>query len=103
QFIQVQLDCISISYSPRSFGFSRYSADVQDAALQNPWGNGVGPTLFWIGNNGSGTSTLVQRQMPCFVTPQRQRDVNVPPGRAASRRERDRQGRFLAVTVDLVL
>jgi uncharacterized protein (TIGR03118 family) len=33
-------------------------ADHQDANLQNPWGNGFGSTPFWIGNNGSGTSTL---------------------------------------------
>src|SRR3974377_1284046 len=33
-------------------------ADHQDAHLKNPWGNGFGATPFWIGNNGSGTSTL---------------------------------------------
>jgi uncharacterized protein (TIGR03118 family) len=33
-------------------------ADHQDANLVNPWGNGFGPTPFWIGNNGTGTSTL---------------------------------------------
>src|SRR5579872_1536940 len=33
-------------------------ADHTDASLQNPWGNGFGATPFWIGNNGSGTSTL---------------------------------------------
>jgi uncharacterized protein (TIGR03118 family) len=33
-------------------------ADHQDPNLVNPWGNGFGPTPFWIGNNGSGTSTL---------------------------------------------
>jgi uncharacterized protein (TIGR03118 family) len=33
-------------------------ADHQDANLVNPWGNGFGSTPFWIGNNGTGTSTL---------------------------------------------
>ena len=33
-------------------------ADHQDANLQNPWGNGFGATPFWVGNNGTGTSTL---------------------------------------------
>ena len=33
-------------------------ADHQDANLINPWGNGFGATPFWIGNNGTGTSTL---------------------------------------------
>src|SRR5579884_4258796 len=33
-------------------------ADHQDSKLVNPWGNGFGSTPFWIGNNGSGTSTL---------------------------------------------
>src|SRR5579885_2906538 len=33
-------------------------ADHQDPKLVNPWGNGFGATPFWIGNNGSGTSTL---------------------------------------------
>ena len=33
-------------------------ADHQDKNLVNPWGNGFGPTPFWIGNNGTGTSTL---------------------------------------------
>ena len=33
-------------------------ADHQDPKLVNPWGNGFGSTPFWIGNNGSGTSTL---------------------------------------------
>jgi uncharacterized protein (TIGR03118 family) len=34
-------------------------ADHQDPNLVNPWGNGFSPTSpLWIGNNGSGTSTL---------------------------------------------
>ena len=33
-------------------------ADHQDPNLVNPWGNGFGASPFWIGNNGSGTSTL---------------------------------------------
>jgi uncharacterized protein (TIGR03118 family) len=33
-------------------------ADHQDSKLVNPWGNGFGATPFWIGNNGTGTSTL---------------------------------------------
>jgi uncharacterized protein (TIGR03118 family) len=33
-------------------------ADHQDANLVNPWGNGFGASPFWIGNNGTGTSTL---------------------------------------------
>ncbi|MGB9456344.1 MAG: TIGR03118 family protein [Bryobacteraceae bacterium] len=33
-------------------------ADHQDHNLVNPWGNGFGATPFWIGNNGTGTSTL---------------------------------------------
>jgi uncharacterized protein (TIGR03118 family) len=33
-------------------------ADHQDSNLVNPWGNGFGATPFWIGNNGTGTSTL---------------------------------------------
>jgi uncharacterized protein (TIGR03118 family) len=33
-------------------------ADHQDANLINPWGNGFGQSPFWVGNNGTGTSTL---------------------------------------------
>lgn len=33
-------------------------ADHQDTNLVNPWGNGFGQSPFWIGNNGTGTSTL---------------------------------------------
>ena len=33
-------------------------ADHQDPNLVNPWGNGFGQSPFWVGNNGSGTSTL---------------------------------------------
>jgi uncharacterized protein (TIGR03118 family) len=33
-------------------------ADHQDTHLINPWGNGFGSTPFWIGNEGTGTSTL---------------------------------------------
>jgi len=33
-------------------------ADKQDPNLINPWGNGFGTSPFWIGNNGTGTSTL---------------------------------------------
>jgi len=33
-------------------------ADHQDPNLVNAWGNGFGASPFWIGNNGSGTSTL---------------------------------------------
>ena len=33
-------------------------ADHQDPNLVNPWGNGFGASPFWIGNNGTGTSTL---------------------------------------------
>jgi uncharacterized protein (TIGR03118 family) len=33
-------------------------ADVQDPNLVNPWGNGFGSTPFWIGDQGSGVSTL---------------------------------------------
>jgi uncharacterized protein (TIGR03118 family) len=33
-------------------------ADTVDPKLVNPWGNGFGQSPFWIGNNGSGTSTL---------------------------------------------
>ena len=33
-------------------------ADHQDPNLVNPWGNGFGTSPFWIGNNGTGTSTL---------------------------------------------
>jgi uncharacterized protein (TIGR03118 family) len=33
-------------------------ADHQDPNLVNPWGNGFGASPFWVGNNGSGTSTL---------------------------------------------
>jgi uncharacterized protein (TIGR03118 family) len=33
-------------------------ADHQDKNLVNPWGNGFGATPFWVGNNGTGTSTL---------------------------------------------
>src|ERR1700675_561026 len=34
------------------------TADYQDPNLVNPWGNGFGPTPFWVGNNGTGTATL---------------------------------------------
>ncbi|HTC32368.1 MAG TPA: TIGR03118 family protein [Bryobacteraceae bacterium] len=34
------------------------TADHQDPNLVNPWGNGFGSTPFWVGNNGTGTSTL---------------------------------------------
>jgi uncharacterized protein (TIGR03118 family) len=34
------------------------TADYQDPNLVNPWGNGFGASPFWIGNNGTGTSTL---------------------------------------------
>lgn len=34
------------------------TADQTDANLINPWGNGFGPTPFWVGNNGTGTATL---------------------------------------------
>jgi uncharacterized protein (TIGR03118 family) len=33
-------------------------ADHQDKSLVNPWGNGFGQTPFWIGDNGTGLSTL---------------------------------------------
>ncbi len=33
-------------------------ADHQDRNLINPWGNGFGNTPFWIGDNGTGVSTL---------------------------------------------
>src|SRR5580698_4241843 len=33
-------------------------ADHQDPNLVNPWGNGFGASPFWVGNNGTGTSTL---------------------------------------------
>lgn len=33
-------------------------ADHQDPNLVNPWGSGFGSTPFWIGNNGTGTSTV---------------------------------------------
>jgi uncharacterized protein (TIGR03118 family) len=33
-------------------------ADKTDPKLVNPWGNGFGQSPFWVGNNGSGTSTL---------------------------------------------
>jgi uncharacterized protein (TIGR03118 family) len=33
-------------------------ADHQDPNLVNPWGNGFGQSPFWVGNNGTGTSTL---------------------------------------------
>ena len=33
-------------------------ADHQDTNLVDPWGNGFGATPFWVGNNGTGTSTL---------------------------------------------
>jgi uncharacterized protein (TIGR03118 family) len=33
-------------------------ADKQDKSLVNPWGNGFGSTPFWIGDNGTGLSTL---------------------------------------------
>jgi uncharacterized protein (TIGR03118 family) len=33
-------------------------ADHQDPNLINPWGNAFGASPFWVGNNGSGTSTL---------------------------------------------
>jgi hypothetical protein len=34
-------------------------ADHQDANLKNPWGNGFsGSSPFWIGDNGTGLSTL---------------------------------------------
>jgi uncharacterized protein (TIGR03118 family) len=33
-------------------------ADHQDPNLVNPWGNGFGTSPFWVGNNGTGTSTL---------------------------------------------
>ena len=33
-------------------------ADHKDPNLVNPWGNGFGSTPFWVGNNGTGTSTL---------------------------------------------
>jgi uncharacterized protein (TIGR03118 family) len=33
-------------------------ADHQDKSLINPWGNGYGQTPFWIGDNGTGLSTL---------------------------------------------
>ncbi len=33
-------------------------ADHQDPNLVNPWGNAFGAGPFWLGNNGSGTSTL---------------------------------------------
>jgi uncharacterized protein (TIGR03118 family) len=33
-------------------------ADHQDPKLVNPWGNGFGQQPFWVGNNGTGTSTL---------------------------------------------
>jgi len=34
------------------------TADHQDPNLVNPWGNGFGPSPFWVGNHGTGTSTL---------------------------------------------
>jgi uncharacterized protein (TIGR03118 family) len=34
------------------------TADHQDSNLKNPWGVGFGATPFWVGNNGTGTSTL---------------------------------------------
>src|SRR5450432_4039785 len=35
------------------------TADHQDKNLVNPWGNGFSAgSPFWVGNNGSGTSTL---------------------------------------------
>ena len=33
-------------------------ADHHDPNLVNPWGNGFGATPFWVGNTGTGTSTL---------------------------------------------
>jgi uncharacterized protein (TIGR03118 family) len=33
-------------------------ADHQDKSLVNPWGNGFGQSPFWIGDNGTGLSTL---------------------------------------------
>jgi len=33
-------------------------ADHQDKNLINPWGNGFGQSPFWVGDNGSGLSTL---------------------------------------------
>jgi len=33
-------------------------ADHVDPNLVNPWGNGFGQSPFWVGNNGTGTSTL---------------------------------------------
>ena len=46
-------------------------ADHQDADLVNAWGNGFGPTPFWIGNNHTGTSTLYDgygNKIPLTVT-----------------------------------
>ena len=34
------------------------TADHQDLNLVNPWGQGLGATPIWIGNNGTGTATL---------------------------------------------
>jgi uncharacterized protein (TIGR03118 family) len=34
------------------------TADHQDPNLVNPWGVGFSATPFWVGNNGTGTSTL---------------------------------------------
>ena len=34
------------------------TADHQDSNLVNPWGVGLGASPFWVGNNGTGTSTL---------------------------------------------
>lgn len=33
-------------------------ADVRDASLVNPWGNGFGTSPFWTANNGTGTATV---------------------------------------------
>jgi len=58
-------------------------ADHQDKNLVNPWGNGFGPTPFWIGNNGTGTSTLYDgtgAALPLTVTiPQAQGAGNAGP------------------------
>ncbi len=50
--------------APNTFLVHSFVSDLPDIAdhidpnLVNPWGNGFGSTPFWIGNNGTGTSTL---------------------------------------------
>ena len=58
------LTALAIAQPPNTFLVHNFVSDLagmadhQDPNLVNPWGNGFGATPFWVGNNGTGTSTL---------------------------------------------